>query len=267
MQKHLLYIVLGCAGLIFLCVIGGLLFFGEPMLAALVFAVGLVGIGAFGIYNWYRRQNLVAEADASVETQPEASDSIAKTPPSQGQAKPAEAVPSPAAITSEVAKPAPQVIPPPLLVLQVTPPPSKITPSPLSASQWGREIPVTSRQTIPSYPNYEAQISIQCEICGHHFPGGHGVVCDNCGEEYCSDCGSDFAFCASCYNVFCQSCEQELTECEICGDKFCIECESDLFTCTFCERSFCKNCEDKLVNLVGGRKLCLECASTLSRCE
>ena len=77
MQKRLLYIVFGCAGLIFLCVIGGLLFFGEPMLAALVFAVGLMGIGAFGIYNWYRHQNLVAEADASVETQPEASDSIA----------------------------------------------------------------------------------------------------------------------------------------------------------------------------------------------
>lgn len=67
-------------------------------------------------------------------------------------------------------------------------------------------------------PTYRKAAKITCEACGKQFWEGDGVSCDNCSDEYCEDCATEFASCSSCNKNFCPNCETELE------DSLCSEC-------------------------------------------
>lgn len=88
-------------------------------------------------------------------------------------------------------------------------PPRKVSPPP-------REVLHT--------PPYRKAAKITCETCGKQFWEGDGVSCDNCSDEYCEDCATEFASCSSCNKNFCPNCETELED-SLCSD--CVKEDND----------------------------------------
>jgi len=89
------------------------------------------------------------------------------------------------------------------------PPPRKVSPPP---------------RKVLHTPSYRKAANITCKVCGKQFWEGDGVSCDNCSEEYCEDCATEFASCSSCNKNFCPNCEIELED-SLCSE--CVEEDND----------------------------------------
>ncbi len=87
------------------------------------------------------------------------------------------------------------------------------------------------------YVSLENWSGTACYDCGCVASGDNVFWCEQCQNDFCSDCSS---YCRNCDDSACLGC---LTECRICSELICSHC---MTTCPDCGEELCQNCLENM---------------------